>query len=111
MNNPLDIWQEQPAGYFAVSSKQGQKWEDFFFKTMKEVQVWIAENRKDHDLYFCTTTLKEPKRIKANVQASRFLWQDLDAVDPRKLPAELKPTIAWESSPKRYQAIWKLNTL
>ena len=111
MNNLLEIWKEQPKGYLAVSSKTKGKWEDFFFKSVEEVYRWIKERRKSSDLYFCTTTLKNPQRVKENVQASRYLWQDLDAVDPRKLPPELKPTIAWESSPKRFQAIWQLNTL
>jgi hypothetical protein len=33
------------------------------------------------------------------------LWADLDAVDPRKLGA-LKPTIAIETSPKRFAGLW-----
>lgn len=111
MKNLLDIWKEQPKGYLAVSSKTGKIWHDYFFKSLPEVNKWIQDNRKNSDLYFCTTTLKNPKRDKNNVQSSRYLWQDLDLVDPRKLPDKLKPTIAWLSSPGRYQALWKLNTL
>lgn len=36
-----------------------------------------------------------------------MLWADLDEVDPRKL--EVKPTIAWESSPGRYAALWLID--
>jgi hypothetical protein len=33
------------------------------------------------------------------------LWADLDEVDPRQID-DYPPTIAWETSPKRYQALW-----
>lgn len=34
---------------------------------------------------------------------------DLDAVDPRRLPKELQPGIAWCTSPRRFQAVWALD--
>ena len=33
------------------------------------------------------------------------LWADLDEVDPREI-RDYPPTIAWESSPNRFQALW-----
>lgn len=111
MNNLLEIWKDQPSGYLAVSSKTGSNWKDYFFTKLPDVLKWVSDNRNDSDLYFCITTLKNPKRVKENVQPSRYLWQDLDESDPRKLPENLKPSIAWESSSDRFQAIWKLNTL
>lgn len=33
------------------------------------------------------------------------LWADLDAVDPRSID-DYPPTIAWETSPGRFQALW-----
>lgn len=33
------------------------------------------------------------------------LWADLDAVDPRDIQ-DYPPTVAWETSPGRYQAFW-----
>jgi hypothetical protein len=40
---------------------------------------------------------------------SCWLYADLDAVEPIKSDAELSPTIAWESSPGRYQALWHID--
>ncbi len=105
----LDLWREQPKGLFAVSSKIKGNWRDFFFSTLKEVREWIEANRDAGDLYFCATTLKQARRVKENVTGSRYLWQDLDESDPRKFPEDLRPTVVWESSPGRYQALWKLD--
>ena len=105
------IWKEQPSGYYSTSIKKGLKgWKDYFFDNIQDFQDWFEEHKdKEEDLYFCTTPLKEPKRTKDNVLGSRYLWQDLDESDPRKLPDSLKPTIAWRSSPGRYQALWRLD--
>ena len=101
------IFKDQPKGIYSLSWKQGSAWGDEFFKTLKDMEKWLKNNTEKRDLYFCTTTLSAPKRKKFNVLPSRYLWQDLDEVDPRKITP--KPTIAWESSPNRYQALWKLD--
>jgi RepB DNA-primase N-terminal domain len=44
-------------------------------------------------------------RIKECSVPCAALWADLDGVDPNKFGA-LEPTIAWETSPQRYQALW-----
>ncbi len=109
----LKAWKEQPSGYYSLSLKKDDQWKDFFFTNVGEAFTWINQQKSLNkgDLYFCITPLKQPKRIKENVLPSRYLWQDLDEADPQKLPANLKPTIAWQSSPGRYQALWRLNKL
>jgi len=101
------VLSNQPKGYYSLSWKRGSAWGDEFFKSIDEMEVWLKGITDERDLYFCTTTLSKPQRKKPNVQDSMYLWQDLDAVDPRKITP--KPTIAWESSPDRYQALWKLD--
>ena len=104
------IWEEQPPGYYCISIKEGKSWEDHFLKSIPEALEFVDEwrNVKGVDLYFCPTTLSQPRRIKENVLPSVWLWQDLDEADPRELE-HLKPTVTWESSPKRYQGLWKLD--
>lgn len=73
----------------------------------------ILAHLQDHlsdDLYFCPSLFNGKRRVEELADAERTLWADLDAVDPRKL-ADLRPTIAWESSPDRYQGIWLLNKM
>lgn len=58
------------------------------------------------DQYFCPVVFSYPKRVKENALPTNLLWADLDPVDPNT--CRLKPSVAWESSPGRYQALWFL---
>lgn len=60
------------------------------------------------DLYFCPVVFSKPKRKKEYAQPTNLLWADLDPVHPDA--CRLRPSIAWESSPGRYQALWFLST-
>lgn len=62
----------------------------------------------DHDLYWCPSLFEYPERKTENAIDEKALWADLDEVDPRTLE-EYEPTVAWETSPGRYQALWILN--
>jgi hypothetical protein len=59
----------------------------------------------DDDLYWCPSLFERQRRITELAMDEHALWADLDEVDPRGL-TEFPPTIAWESSPGRYQALW-----
>lgn len=104
------VWGEQPPGFYSLSLKsESGTWQDKFFEDIESAVEWLSR-RKKGDIYFCPTTLSEGKRVKDAVQKSHYLWQDLDTVKPEDL-GRLKPTIAWESSPGRYQALWRLDDL
>jgi hypothetical protein len=60
------------------------------------------------DLYFCPLLFSDPRRKKEYALPTNLLWADLDPVHPNS--CRLKPSIAWESSPGRYQALWFLST-
>lgn len=62
----------------------------------------------EDDLYFTPALFNSKRRVEQNVDAERTLWADLDPVNPSALD-EYRPTIAWESSPGRYQAVWLLD--
>jgi len=105
------IWKEQPPGFYCLALKSPSgKWQDKLFEDIDSALGWLKENKDKGDLYFCTTSLSDKRRVKGCVQSSRYLWQDLDEVNPSGL-GSLKPTIAWQSSPGRFQGLWKLNEL
>lgn len=58
------------------------------------------------DLYWCPSLFETDRRQLDQAMDEHALWADLDAVDPRTIDQEYRPTIAWESSPGRYQALW-----
>lgn len=58
-----------------------------------------------HDVYWCPSLFEKPVRRTDLAMDEHCLWADLDEVDPREI-SDYPPTIAWESSPNRYQALW-----
>lgn len=58
------------------------------------------------DQYFCPVVFSEPHRKKEYALPTNVLWADLDPVDPTT--CRVKPSVAWESSPGRYHALWFL---
>jgi len=69
----------------------------------------IVPNPEEGDVYFCPNFFKRPRRRKDLVLPSRWLYADLDTVVPLDDDSLLSPTIAWESSPGRYQALWQMD--
>lgn len=58
-----------------------------------------------HDLYWSTSMFEYPMRREDVAMTEHALWADLDEADPSTID-DYPPTIAWESSPGRYQALW-----
>jgi AAA domain/RepB DNA-primase N-terminal domain len=70
----------------------------------------IVEYLKSHDtddVYFTPSLFEIPLRQNETAVAERALWADLDEASPDI--AEWRPSIAWETSPDRYQGIWLLD--
>jgi hypothetical protein len=73
----------------------------------------ILEHLRSHDgddLYFAPSLFNGKRRIEHHAEPERALWADLDPVNPRGL-GDRRPTIAWESSPGRFQGVWLLSTM
>lgn len=72
----------------------------------------IIEHLKQHtadDLFWCPSLFEAPRRQMEFAMDEHSLWADLDEVDPRGLD-DYPPTIAWETSPGSYQALWITQT-
>ena len=66
----------------------------------------------DEDLYYSVTAYAERGRNIEDVLPTGWLWADLDEVHPSAATAlGFMPTIAVESSPGKYQALWRLDRL
>jgi hypothetical protein len=107
-----DIWRSQPGAYFCISTKSvGGSWHDEFFarSELGEVAEYIRECR-ERNVFWCPHGLARRRRRKEDAVMPTLLWADIDGgVDPRKL--KLRPTIAIESSPGRYVAIWECDSV
>jgi biotin operon repressor len=62
---------------------------------------------KSADIYFCPNLFEGSYRRIHEVKKSCWLYADLDEVDPQRITP--RPTVAWESSSDRYQALWRLD--
>lgn len=71
---------------------------------LKEMHEYVERSKYSGNVYFCPQLLTEAKRTKANVSRATCAWADLDTCHPRVLL--VRPTIALETSPNRYQAFW-----
>jgi hypothetical protein len=106
----LHIWKAQPGNFFCLSTKgRDGTWKDHFFKRsqLKDVPQFIEENL-DKDLYWCPHGFNKPRRLKKYAEIPKLLWADLDEANPRDME-DLMPSVAWESSPGRYAAVWVLD--
>jgi len=59
----------------------------------------------EHDVYFSANLYESPIRREDNAMNEYALYADLDKVDPSTLD-DYPPTVAWETSPGSYQAMW-----
>jgi hypothetical protein len=69
----------------------------------------IIEHMNKHkgdDLYWCPSLFEKRQRKMEFAMDEHCLWADLDEVNPNNIDETLRPTVAWETSPDRYQALW-----
>lgn len=64
-------------------------------------------NRWDWDQYYCPNMFSDPQRLKPFATETPYAWCDVDEADP--FTFELHPSIVWETSPGRTQALWILD--
>lgn len=100
------LWAAQKGKWFCASTKGADGWEDHYFARHDLNAFARFANKRAHtsDVYFCPHGFSEPRRKKQFAVAPCMLWADLDGADPRAF--DPKPTIAFESSPKRYVGLW-----
>lgn len=97
----------QPGDYVALSSKKAGDWSDKIFAYDDDLagnlDAWLSRNA-DGDLYFCPLPFSQKRRNKAYIPRAGMLWSDVDEVKDIRV----RPSVLWESSPGRFQALWFL---
>jgi RepB DNA-primase from phage plasmid len=108
------IWGEQakavqtgPAFAFVSLRSSPTSWRDFAYQFGAD-EIELPDSSLG-DIYFCPNLFSRPRRRKELCLPTCWLYADLDTVEPIDNDAELSPTIAWESSPGRYQAAWHID--
>ena len=101
------VLESQPGEYVAVAAKHRGRWSDYVTDSIDDAIRWLRERPRGSDLYWCPTKFNRRRRVKEAAAGTRFLWADLDNLDPDDL--DPSPSILWQSSPGRYQCLWKLD--
>lgn len=100
------VWGEQPDGYGFLGWKKADGWKFMDVASEKASKLKLSNKT---DLYFTPNTFSETRRQKHLVCPSKWLYADLDEVNPETLKWE--PSLWWETSPGRYQGLWLLDRL
>lgn len=92
--------------------KPGSKttFRDNFFEWPKQqakIEEFIDKNLSTNHIWFCVNLLRQPQRKKQDCLPLNLVWADLDECSPEEV--EPQPQVVIESSPGRYQAIWRLD--
>jgi uncharacterized protein DUF3987/DNA primase RepB-like protein len=101
-------------GFFSIATtrppaKRDTFGEQFFAwpKAKHELVAYIDRVAPSYNVYFGVNLLSVPRRIKENAVPQNLVWADLETCTPDKL--DIPPQCVIESSPNRYQAIWRLD--
>ena len=110
----LDYVFEDRNGYVCLATlqpvKSGKdKFIQEFFKwpDNKPDALKFIEGSRNKNVYFGVNILAKPERTKENCLPQDLVWADLDTCHPSIL--DPTPQVVIESSPDRYQALWKLD--
>jgi hypothetical protein len=99
------IWSMQPGEWFFVCTKSKDRWLDKAFRrTELNRAIDYIKANSDKDIYVCPQGFSKPERKEQYAVAPFLLWADLDPIRPESINP--KPTMAWETSPGRYAALW-----
>lgn len=104
---------DQRVGYVCIaieSAAQGDFRQKFFQWPVEESQLLTyvgKQNSGNKNVWFCVNLLNKKLRKKEACIPSNVLWADLDDCKPDTI--EPLPQMVIESSPNRYQAIWRVD--
>jgi hypothetical protein len=100
-------------GYICIATQRPGKRDTFREKYFEwpeqrnDMFTYIEGAKRGHNVWFGVNLLSLPKRLKANCVPSNIVWADLDTCIPDVV--EIPPQCVIESSPGRFQAIWRLD--
>jgi hypothetical protein len=101
-------WIAQPSRNREERIKNYHEGPAFMWPKDRERILTHIKDRSSDDLYWCPSLFEKDQRKMELAMDEHCLWADLDEVDPREIK-DYPPTIAWESSPGRYQALWLIS--
>ena len=106
------VWGDKE-GYVDMPAKVGRYWTPYSFHWPNDgacTRRIDTSMRDDEDLYYSPGMFKSKGRRIEDALPTVWLWADLDEVHPSAgARLGLLPTVGIQSSPGRYQALWRLD--
>lgn len=99
------VWGDRKGFIFLPYKDQQREWHEVPGIPYDGTNIPVVSDVRS-DRYFCPLVFSKNQRKKEYALSTNLLWADLDPVHPDS--CRLRPSIAWESSPGRYQALWFL---
>lgn len=112
----MDGWVFLPwiPGWCKDKAQRRANWHEgsaFKWPQQRDEILTHLENHRQDDLYFTPNTFLGESRVAQFTGEEKALYADLDEVNPTDdIDPDLRPTIAWETSPGRFQGIWLLDS-
>lgn len=104
------VWGDRE-GYVDIPTKVNGWWTPFIFRWPNEslARRRLRSSIEDgEDIYFSPSQFKRNERAEGLAMSTHWLWADLDEQPDLNFPEEMEPTLLWESSPGRFQALWEV---
>lgn len=109
----LDYLFGKAEGYLCICTRNAHQKETFkqqFFNWPEQrggVASFLDQATHRKDVWFCPSLLERSERKKEFCLPSNILYSDLDTCNPDTV--EPAPTVVIQSSPMRWQALWKID--
>ena len=100
-------------GYVCIAIQKpgrGNPFKERFFewpKNKDQLISYVQRSQAQHNIWYGVNLLSDTKRVKEHCVPQNILWADLDTCDPEEVVP--KPQCVVESSPGRFQAVWRLD--
>jgi len=82
----------------------------FLWPKERDKIIAHLEAHTSDDLYWCPSIFERKVRRMDTAMDEHALWADLDAINPEEIDQSYRPTMAWETSPGRYQGLWLISS-
>lgn len=103
------LWDYDPEAFTFIGTRVGDRWRDHPIQGVdRAVQIeniLLAHSAEDFDIYFCPYAFSHAHRRREYALPSRYAHCDIDHADPDRYDPQ--PNLLWETSPGRFQGIWK----
>ena len=106
----LELWECHSEGFTFLGTRPAgsKKWQSHPIGKSRRrgIQAVLATHpATDFDIYFCPNAFREPRRRKQFALPTPYAWNDIDDADPCTFRPF--PDLLWETSPNRFQGIWR----